>query len=535
MFDALAWAAATARPGDTFDAREAARAAAFFPRFLRLTKGRQFAGQPFLLQPWQDGLVRALFGWRRPDGLRRFRQLYLEVARKNGKTELAAGLGLFLLFADNEPGAELYSVATDKDQAAIVFNTAARMRGASVELRDRSLAYKNALAVPKLGASWKPMSADSGNKDGLNPHGITYDEVHAFRSRDLYDVMHTALGARQQPMEIFTTTAGTDRTSLWAELREHAERVRDGQAEDPELLPAVFAAAPDDDIEAPNTWAKANPNLGITVMPEYLAKEAAKARALPRYLNAFKRLHLNIRTEQTVRWLPMEAWDAAPARRLGLRDQRCFAGLDLSSTTDVSALALVFPDDAGGYDVLTHFWRPRDTVEDAERRDRKPYREWARAGLITLTEGNVIDYERIRAEITGIVGLGQRAPNARPLVEDYDIIEVALDRWNATQMSTWLMADGISVVGYGQGFASMSAPSKLLESLVLSKRLRHGDNPVLRWMAENVSVATDPAENIKPVKDRATGRIDGIVATIMALGRAMQSAQADGPGIYIPA
>lgn len=533
MLDIATWARDTAREGDWFDERAAALAVAFFPRYLRHTKGR-FVGQPFVLQTWQADAVSVLFGWKRADGTRRFRFVYLEVARKNGKTQLAAGIGLYTLFCDNEAAAEIYSVATDTDQAAICFNEAVRMRGRAPELRDRSQSYKRALVVPKSASSWKVLSADAGNKDGLNAHCVIYDEFHAFRDRLLFEVMHTSMGNRVQPLEIVTTTAGTDRNSIWWETRQHAIAVRDRIVDDHELLPLIFAAEPADDIADPATWSKANPNLGITIPVEYLAKEAAKAKQLPRYENAFKRLHLNIPTEQTVRWLPMEDWDAAPERRADLNGRPCFAGLDLSSTTDISALALVFPDEAGGYDVLMRFWIPEETVEKAERRDHVPYRDWARRGLLTLTPGNVIDYELIRAEITGIVGLGQTATlpaGGIPLMERYDIRELAIDRWNATQMSTWLMGDGVEVKSFGQGFASMSSPSKLLEKLVLGRGLRHGACPVLRWMAANVASVTDPAENIKPAKDKSSGRIDGIVAIIMALGLAA-AAEAETGSIY---
>jgi phage terminase large subunit-like protein len=526
MFDAEAWAASTAQPGDVFDEREAARACAFFPRYLRHTKGRH-ARQIFNLEPWQRSIVRALFGWKRADGSRRFRTLYLEVPRKNGKTQLAAGLGLFCLFSDHEAGAEVYSVATDKDQASIVFNEAGRMRAKCPELRDRSLKNTKAIAVPKTASAWKPMSGDTGNKDGLNASCIIYDEFHAFRDRLLYEVMHTSTGNRSQPLEIITTTAGVDRNGVWWETREHALAVRDGKAEDHELLPVIYAAGKDDDIADPITWATANPNLNITIGADYLAKEAARAKLLPRYENAFKRLHLNIPTEQVERWLPMVEWDAAAPPRPDLAGKPCWGGLDLSSTTDLTALVLVFPDGGDAFDLVCRFWLPAENIDRAEKRDRVPYQAWVREGFLTLTEGNVVDYERIRGEITGLVGAGEPAPlpnGVRPLIETYDLRELAIDRWNATQMSTWLMGDGVSVKAFGQGFASMSSPSKALEKLVLGRTLRHGGNPVLRWMAANAAVQTDAPGNIKPAKDKSTGRIDGIVATVMGLGLATAAA-----------
>lgn len=539
FFDAEAWAARTARPGDRFDEREAARAAAFFTDHLVHTKGRQFAGKPFALEPWQASIIRALFGWKREDGTRRFRQLYLEVPRKNGKTQLAAGIGLFCLVCDFEPGAEVYSCATDTDQAAIVFQEAVRMRTRSAALRQRTTSFKHALVAPSIGASWKVMSAEAGNKDGLNAHCIIYDEVHAFRDRALFDVMHTSTGARVQPLEVFTTTAGADDKSLWWELRQHAIRVRDGKGEDPELLPVVYAADPEDPIDSPATWAKANPNLGVSISADYLAKEAKKAAQLPRYAASFKRLHLNIKAEATLAWLPMKAWDAAPPLRKDLAGRKAYAGLDLSSVRDTTAFVLVLPDEDGCYDVLAHFWLPRGEpgqIEERERQDRQPYRQWAAEGWLDLTEGNTVDYEHIRKHITGLVGSGETATlpaGRRPVIEEFDLQDLALDRWNATQMATWLQGDGVTVTYFGQGFASMSAPAKLLETLVLQGRFRHGGNPVLRWMADNARIATDPAENIKPVKDKSSGRIDGIVAACMGLGRAMVADAGDAPpGVF---
>lgn len=522
MLDVAEYARATALEGDYFDAREAARACEFFPRFLRHAKGRH-AGQPFVLEPWQSAIIATVFGWRNAEGFRRFRQLYLEVPRKNGKTQLAAGINLFLLFADKEAAAEVWSVANNYDQASLCWTEAARMRSANEKLATKSRLFtgsrSRSLYVPSTYSRYSPMSSKGATKDGLNASGINYDEFHAFWDRLLYEVMHTSTGARTQPLETFTTTAGTDRNSLWWETRSHVIEVAAGNRVDHSLLPVVYGADLESDIHDPAVWARANPNLGVTISAEYLRREAAKAAQLPRYENAFKRLHLNIPTEQAVRWLPMPLWDAADPRRNDLIGRKCFGGLDLSSTTDVTSLALVFPDDAGGVDVWAHHWIPEETAEAREREDRVPYREWARLGLVTLTEGNAVDYDRVRAEITG---QGGKPPeNRAPIAEQFNIESIGLDRWNATQMATWLMQDGLEVVAFGQGYSSMSGPAKRLEQLVLARALRHGGDPVLRWMASNAAVETDAAENIKPIKDRKAGRIDGIVATVMGLGRWM--------------
>jgi phage terminase large subunit-like protein len=275
----------------------------------------------------------------------------------------------------------------------------------------------------------------------------------------------------------------------------------------------IYETTSDDDWTDPQIWAKANPNLGVSVSREYLQRECRRAIETPTYENNFKRLHLNLKTQQEVRWLPMHLWDApgnaAPLlEESRFRGRECFAGLDLSSTTDVSALVLLFKDTDGGVTVLPMFWIPGDNAPQRERRDRVPYQTWARQGLITMTPGNVVDYEAIRTRINQLKSI-------------YHIREIAVDPWNSTHLVTQLQGDGLQIVNFGQGFKSMTAPSKEWEKLVLCQKLRHGNNPVLRWMASNVAVEMDAAGNLKPSKKKSTERIDGIVAGIMALGRAM--------------
>ena len=512
LLDVEGWAERTAPSGYWFDEAAAARACAFFPRFLRHTKGK-WAGQPFELDAWQLPIIRVVFGWKRPDGTRRFRIAYIEIPRKNGKTGLAAGIGLYLAIADGEIGAEVYSAANDKDQAAICHTEAKLMRAQNEALRGRSLVFKNSIVFPKTNSAYLVISSDAGTKDGLNAHGIIYDELHASKHRDLYDVLHTSTGARTQPLEWLITTAGSDRKSLCYEMHEYAEKVRDGIIIDPEFLPVIYAASKDDDWQKPETWAKANPNLGRTISFEYVQKQAERAKELPRYENTFKRLHLNLWTEQVTRWLPLQAWDACHAAvdREALRGRRCFAGLDLSTTTDITALGLIFPDDAGGYDWLPFFWVPEENAQRRQRRDRVPYLDWIAQGLIRATPGNVVDYDMIRADINA-------------LGAEFNIEELAIDRWNATQITTQLQGDGFNVFAFGQGYQSMSPPAKELEKLVLGRVVRHGANPVLRWMASNVAIVQDAAENIKPSKEKSTERIDGIVAGVMGLGRAIAQA-----------
>lgn len=492
-----------------FDEAAADRAVAFFERVLTHTKG-EWAGQPLQLSKWQaDEIIRPLFGWKRADGTRRFRTTYIQIPRKAGKSTLAAGIALYLLLADGEPGAEVYSAAADRDQAAIVFEMARQMADASPHIRKRVQMFKRAMTVPATASSYKVLSSEAYTKHGLSAHGIVVDEVHALPDRELWDVLTTSTGARRQPLTVAITTAGFDRHSLCFELYDYACKVRDRIIDAPAFLPVIYEAGRDDDWTSPQTWRKAHPGLGISVKEEYFAAECEKAKQLPSYENTFKRLLLNVWTEQETRWLPMDKWDACADALPDLAGRTCYAGLDLSTTTDITALVLAFPIGSTVH-LLPFFWVPKENIHKRARRDRVPYDVWSREGLIEATDGDVIDYDVIRKRVNE---LGQK----------YRIAEVAIDRWNATQLATQLKGDGFEVIGFGQGFASMAAPTKELERRVIGREVNHGGNPVLRWMASNVSVNTDPAGNLKPDKAKSTERIDGIVATLMALGRAMEA------------
>lgn len=507
-----------------FDPLSAQRAIDFFHECLTFTAG-QWRGRPFLLQTWQAAIVANLFGWKRPDGLRRYREAFIYVPRKCGKTEMAGGLGCLLTFADGEPAAFVYCAAADREQARLVFNAARTMVQAEPELARRSRIYTHAIVVEASGGVLKVISAEAYTKHGVNAHGVIIDELHALPDRELVDVLTTSTGARRQPLIIYITTADFDRESICNERYDYACKVRDGVIDDPAFLPVIYEAVAGEDWTDPAVWAGANPNLGISVSEEYLRRECARARETPTYENTFKRLHLNMRTQQDVRWLSLEQWDAcggAPIDEDELAGRECYAGLDLSSTTDVSALVLAFSDEDEGEGVtlLPRFWVPAENARRRERRDRVPYETWARQGLIEMTPGNVVDYGVIRRR-TGELGARFR------------INEIAIDPWNATQVALELQDDGFEVVTFGQGYRDMTAPTKEFEKLVLSGRLRHGGHPVLRWMASTISVETDAAGNLKPSKKKSTDRIDGIVAAIMALGRAMLGARGEAPGITV--
>jgi len=503
-----------------FDAAAAQLAIDFFPECLTHVKAK-WAGKPLQLEPWQQAIIANLFGWKRPDGTRRYREALIYVPRKNGKTAICAGLALLLLFCDGEKGAEIYSAAAEEGQARLAWTMAKQMVLQEPYLASRAKIYGGAIVYEQMASTYKPLSADADTKHGFSTHAAIVDELHVHKNRDLLDVLITSTGARTQPLIIEITTADYARPgSICNEKHEYASKVRDGIIADASFLPVIYEAKPEDDWTKPETWAKANPNLGVSISHEYLARECKRAQDTPGYENTFKRLHLNIITEQASRWLSMERWDAAAPRRPleQLAGADCFGGLDLSSTTDLAALVLSFPDDAGGFDLLPVFWIPGDSAIERELRDRVPYPAWIAQGIIRQTEGDVVDYDVIRRDINELAKL-------------YHIRELAIDRWNAQQITTQLQGDGIEVVPFGQGYHSMSPASKEFEKLVLAGELRHAANPVLRWMASNVALETDAAGNIKPSKKRSTERIDGIVAAIMAIGRATV-AQGDGRSVY---
>ena len=504
-----------------FDERAATVAERFFDRMLVHIEG-PMAGRPFVLEPWQRAIVREVFGRKRDDGLRQYRKLYLEVPRGNGKSTFAAGLALYLLAVDGERSAKVYSAAADRAQAGIVFETAEKMVSASPYLAKHIRAYRNkTMEYDASGSRYIVLSSDAYTKHGLNPSGIVFDELHAQPNRELYDVLNTAMGKRAQPLMVMITTAGYDRNSICWEQHEYALKVASGVIDDPTYLAAVFAAEAEDDWTKPATWRKANPNYGVSVREEFLAQECRVALESPAYQNTFRRLYLNQWTQQENRWIDMAAWDACATGLPVLDGRACFGGLDLASTTDIAALVLAFPPGAEGEPVwlMPFFWIPAEAMVERERRDRVPYSTWVRQGLVEATPGNVIDYGYIRQRIN-------------ELAERYEIREIAFDRWNATQLSVELQGDGVNMVEMGQGFASMSAPSKELLRLILAGGVAHGANPVLRWMADNVSARQDPAGNVKPDKSKSTNRIDGIVAAIMAIGRASVADPSGGRSIY---
>jgi len=488
----------------SLDAKAAAIAVRFFEENLTHAKG-ELGGKPFVLESWQQRYIRTLFGTLRKDGLRQYRTSLLAIPRKNGKSTLCAGIALKLLF-DGEPGAEIYSCAADRDQARLVFEMAKVCVEQSPKLRTKLRVFRNSIVREDTHSFYKALSAEAFTKHGLNAHGVIFDELHAQPDRELVDVMQTSMGARRQPMLVYITTAGYDRKSICWEIWRYALAVRDGAIKDDTFLPAIYAADPEDDWTAEATWRKANPNLGVSVKLDDLRVRCKRAQDMPSEENTFRRLHLNQWTEQDTRWLRMEHWAQGNKPCPVMLDGReCFAGLDLATTYDTTCLCLLFQMDDGTFWAEPHFWIPEENMRDRVRRDRVPYDQWAKEGKLHLTHGNVTDFDKVRADILAIT-------------KKYNVRQVAIDRWNATQLATQLQGEGVNVTGFGQGYGSMSSPSKQLENLVLSEKIRHGNHPVLSWMAGNVAVQTDHQGNIKPSKAKSTERIDGIVSLVMGLG-----------------
>ncbi|MFA5866903.1 MAG: terminase TerL endonuclease subunit [Actinomycetota bacterium] len=499
--------------------KEVADHAVDFISCLTHTKG-QWAGKPFRLLDWQEHcVIRPLFGILKSDGFRQYRKVYIEIPKKQGKTELGSAIALYLLAGDGEEGAEVYSAAADREQASLVFRPAAKMVRNSRYLSKQLKVLDSQRRIVYYGADsyYQVLSSDVRTKHGFNVHGCVFDELHAQPNRDLYDVLSDGAGdARRQPVMVYLTTAGYDKNSVCWEVHDYAIKVRDGIIDDSEFLPVIFSAGEQDDWSTidwtdEEIWKKANPSLGRTFDIERLRVACEEAKQVPSKENIFKRLRLNIWTSQETKWLPMKLWDEAAGEidLDKLKGRTCYGGLDLASSIDIAAFVLDFPLDENKHAWLPFFWIPADNIADRVKKDKVPYDQWVKRGFIKATPGNVINYDTIEADIAKIGEL-------------YKIKEIPFDRWGATQISQHLDDAGFTMVPMGQGFASMASPTKEVETMVMQKRLIHGGHPVLRWMASNVAIKQDPAGNMKPDKSRSRERIDGIVAGIMAVDRALR-------------
>lgn len=507
--------------GLTFDVHLAARAMAFI-ECLTLADG-QFAGEPFKLSPFQSFIVGSLFGWLGPDGFRRFRTAYVEIAKGNGKTPLAAGIALYLMLADGEAGAEVYAAAVSRDQAKICFRDIKRFAEASPALMRRLDVNEQNIAYPATGSYIRPVSSEGRGLDGKRVHAAVIDELHEHPTSIVVDKMRAGTKQRRQALIFEITNSGYDRHSVCWDHHDYSTKVLQGVVENDAWFAYVAALDEGDDwLNDPTCWVKSNPNLGVSITEKYLQEQVAEARDMPSKRNIVARLLFCVWTEQSSVWMPIEHWDkcATPVDLEELRGRECFGGLDLASTADIAAFVLVFPPRVYGerWHVLPRFWCPRDGIRLRSKRDGVPYDRWADEGLITATEGNVIDYAFIRDAI-------QRD------AEQFRIKAIAFDRWNSTHLVQELQADGFQMMGFGQGFASMAAPVRELQKLILGEQLAHGGHPVLRWMMSNVAALQDPAGNTKFDKSKSGDKIDGLVALAMGLGIAIAD-EVKGPSVY---
>lgn len=498
-----------------------------FFSLLKHSKG-EWAGDPIILEGWQEFILRSVFGWKWvKDDTRRFRTAYNEIPKKNGKTTLGAGVGNYLFIEDDEPGAEVYATATKVDQARLVWNEARNMIRQSPELSAEVTILTRNLHVLRTDSKFEPLASDTKTMDGLNVHGTIVDELHAHRNRDLISVIESGGASRRQPLQFEITTAGNRRFSVGYDHHSYSQKILEGIIKDDSWFAIIFSLDEknikvkgkdgkitwqDDDWTDPKVWEKANPNYGVSVKVDQLVSLCQKAKEIPADENTFRQLRLNQWVGQFSRWISKELWDKNrnnfdPAELLG---RRCWAGLDLAKTMDISALSLVFPpdDDEKLWKLLLYYWVPEDNIRKRVHEDHVPYDDWVKRGLIKSTPGNVTDYRFVRHDILELNKL-------------YQIEEIAYDRMFANELVQYLADEGITMVEFGQGFYSMSKPTFELERLLLGGELAHNGDEVLTWMASNVAIRKDPAGNIKPDKEKSDEKIDGIVATVMGIGRAI--------------
>lgn len=510
------------KPKPTIDPTRAARAVNFIERLCTHVKG-DLANKPFLLEQWQRTYIEQLFGTIGSDGLRQYRTSFVFLPRKNGKSNLIAAIGLYLLFGDNEPGAEIYVAAADREQANAIFEVQKQMVQNNALLRGKCKIYRNSIVLNNSNSFIKAISADASTKHGFNASAVLYDELHSAPNRELWEVLTTSTGARSQPLILGISTAGIDRGGLCRELYEYGKRVLTGAIDDRTFLPVIYEAPMDADPFAPETWAVANPNLGVSVRLDYFEKMAAEARILPTSEIAFKQLHLNQWISAFDGWLTDTDWMASAGDVVleELVGVPCYGGLDLASVSDVTAFVLVFPMDDGSLKVVTRFFVSAAAVEQRRGRTGASYDQFVSRGELIVTDGNSTDYDVLFKEIL-------------KLREMFDIRSIAFDRWNSSALVQKLGEAGLDMDPFGQGFASMTQPIRELEIMVKKKLLHHGGNAMLRWMVSNVQTKMDEAMNVKFVKNKSGDKIDGVVALAMAVGEYMTATRSgsDTSSVY---
>ena len=499
-----------------FDRKAAQRAISFIEK-LKHTKGK-WAGQRFKLEPWQQFILWNIFGWMKADGTRRFRYVYVEIARKNGKTALSAGIGLYMLFADGEARPEVYSAATVKDQARICFSDAVEIVK-KTDLKNYLSPYRNSIVYEMKGGTMKPLSSDYGTHDGLNPSCGIIDEFHAHKDSGMFDVIKSAFGARRQPLMFIITTAGFNKNGACYAYRSNVIKVLQGINEDDSLFGIIYTLDCKEEWDNPKMWVKSNPNLGVSVFPEYLSDQVNDAKNRPEAVRNVMTKNVNLLVDAEKTWILDDMWQKCigSTERESLRGCQCWGGLDLSNVSDITAFVLLFHENER-FQLLPFFWIPEEKMLEKIRKENINYDKWVQQGYVKVTAGNVLDYDFVKADILQIV-------------EEFDLQSTAYDRWNASQTIIDLQNEGMECSPFGQGYGSMGAPTKEFEKMVLTEKIEHFGNPVLRWMMSSTAVKTDPAGNIKPDKEKSVQKIDGIVASIMALGEWMtaQSEEDNNP------
>jgi len=491
-----------------FDKEAASKAINFIEIFCSHTKG-ELAGKPLLLEDWQKKIIGDLFGWKQENGLRKYRTALIQLPRKNGKTTLAASIICYVLFSEKERGNELYAAAGDRGQANILFSIVSNMVIQNKELSSRAKVFRNSITNESKGNFFQAISSDSKTKHGYSAGCVIMDELHVQPNRDLYDTLLTSTGARIEPLFVSITTAGYNKNSIGWEVYNYAKQVQNKLIEDSSFYSAIYEADLEDDITDEEVWKKANPNYGISLRKEYMRRESQRAVDVPSYQNTFKRLMLNIWTDSQTAWIGAKEWELCQGEvdLQKLKNKECYVGLDLASTRDISALVLLFKEDEK-FIIVPYFFIPEENAKKRSERDKVDYVTWIRDNHIIATNGDVADYNFIKQKI---LDLGK----------EYLIQSICYDRWNASQLVIDLQNEGVPMEPFGQGFVSMSAPSKQLEALILGKEIIHDNNPVLKWMIANTVMEEDAAGNIKPSKKKSSEKIDGTVALVMALGSYM--------------
>lgn len=494
-----------------FDRNAALRALKFIQN-LKHTKG-EFAGRKFLLEPWQQFIIWNIFGWKLADGTRRFRYAYIEVARKNGKTALSAGIGLYMLYADGENRPEVYSAATTIKQAKICFEDA-REIVLNTDLKRYLNVYKHSVEYPLKSGCFQALSSEDGTHDGLNPSCAIIDEYHAHRDSGMFDVIKSAFGARKQPLMFIITTAGKSRNCACYAYRRNVINVIQSVSQDDKLFGIIYTQDSQEEWDQPGKWVKSNPNLGVSFSVDYLIGEINDAKNRPEAVRNVMTKNVNLWVDAEKTWILNEMWmkcgGVTPID--SLKGCKCWGGIDLSNVSDVTAFVLLFNEN-DKFQLLPFFWIPEEKMLEKIRKENINYDLWVRDGYVKVTPGNVLDYGFVKADILKIIS-------------DFNLQSTSYDRWNSSQIIIELQDEGMKLNQFGQGYGSMSSPTKQFEVLVLTEKLEHFNNQVLSWMLASTLVTTDPAGNIKPDKQKSSQKIDGIVASIMALGEWM-TAQAD--------